>query len=53
VGSSRNDYVDRIIDLLELEDIQDAIIGCLTVEQKKRVTIAAGGGWLRIQRLRG
>jgi ABC-type multidrug transport system ATPase subunit len=33
------DYVDRIIDLLELEDIQDAIIGCLTVEQKKRVTI--------------
>ncbi|KAI2673433.1 hypothetical protein DTO027I6_9237 [Penicillium roqueforti] len=33
------DYVDRIIELLELEDIQDAIIGCLNVEQKKRVTI--------------
>lgn len=32
-------YVDRIIDLLELEDIQDAIIGSLNVEQKKRVTI--------------
>ncbi|CAL5868611.1 uncharacterized protein PFLUO_LOCUS2838 [Penicillium psychrofluorescens] len=33
------EYVDRIIDLLELEDIQDAIIGSLNVEQKKRVTI--------------
>lgn len=33
------DYVDRIIDLLELEEIQDAIIGSLSVEQKKRVTI--------------
>ncbi|KAG2418795.1 hypothetical protein HFD88_001896 [Aspergillus terreus] len=33
------DYVDQIIDLLELEDIQDAIIGSLNVEQKKRVTI--------------
>lgn len=33
------DYVNRIIDLLELEDIQDAIIGSLNVEQKKRVTI--------------
>ncbi|CAI7653880.1 unnamed protein product [Penicillium glandicola] len=33
------DYVDRIINLLELEDIQDAIIGSLNVEQKKRVTI--------------
>ena len=32
-------YVDRIIDLLELEEIQDAIIGSLSVEQKKRVTI--------------
>lgn len=32
-------YVDRIINLLELEDIQDAIIGSLNVEQKKRVTI--------------
>ncbi|THC91996.1 hypothetical protein EYZ11_008526 [Aspergillus tanneri] len=33
------DYVDQIVDLLELEDIQDAIIGSLNVEQKKRVTI--------------
>jgi ABC-type multidrug transport system ATPase subunit/ABC-type multidrug transport system permease subunit len=33
------DYVDQIIDLLELNDIQDAIIGSLNVEQKKRVTI--------------
>jgi ABC-type multidrug transport system ATPase subunit len=33
------DYVNRIIELLELEDIQDAIIGSLNVEQKKRVTI--------------
>ncbi|KAJ5180249.1 ABC multidrug transporter atrF [Penicillium capsulatum] len=33
------DYVDRIINLLELEEIQDAIIGSLNVEQKKRVTI--------------
>ncbi|KAF9892548.1 hypothetical protein FE257_001657 [Aspergillus nanangensis] len=33
------DYVNQIIDLLELEDIQDAIIGSLNVEQKKRVTI--------------
>ncbi|KAJ5980057.1 ABC multidrug transporter atrF [Penicillium waksmanii] len=33
------DYVNRIIDLLELDDIQDAIIGSLNVEQKKRVTI--------------
>ncbi|KAJ5825796.1 hypothetical protein N7474_002934 [Penicillium riverlandense] len=33
------EYVNRIIDLLELEDIQDAIIGSLNVEQKKRVTI--------------
>ena len=32
-------YVDRIIELLELEDIQDALIGSLSVEQKKRVTI--------------
>lgn len=32
-------YVNRIIDLLELEDIQDAIIGSLSVEQRKRVTI--------------
>lgn len=34
------DYVNRIIDLLELGDIQDAIINSLGVEQKKRVTIA-------------
>ncbi|XHF96820.1 hypothetical protein AWENTII_000437 [Aspergillus wentii] len=33
------DYVDQIIELLELEEIQDAIIGSLNVEQKKRVTI--------------
>lgn len=33
------DYVNQIIDLLELEDIQDAIIGSLNVEQRKRVTI--------------
>ncbi|KAJ5936921.1 ABC multidrug transporter atrF [Penicillium verhagenii] len=33
------EYVDRIINLLELEDIEDAIIGSLNVEQKKRVTI--------------
>ncbi|PWY82966.1 ABC drug exporter AtrF [Aspergillus heteromorphus CBS 117.55] len=33
------DYVNQIIDLLELEEIQDAIIGSLNVEQKKRVTI--------------
>ncbi|BCS17871.1 ABC drug exporter AtrF [Aspergillus puulaauensis] len=32
-------YVSQIIDLLELEEIQDAMIGSLNVEQKKRVTI--------------
>ncbi|KAL4884083.1 ABC-2 type transporter-domain-containing protein [Aspergillus karnatakaensis] len=32
-------YVNQIIDLLELEEIQDAIVGSLNVEQKKRVTI--------------
>lgn len=32
-------YCDRIINLLELDEIQDAIIGSLNVEQKKRVTI--------------
>lgn len=37
--SEKMDYVDRIIELLELEEIQDAIIGSLSVEQKKRVTI--------------
>ena len=33
------EYVDRIINLLELEEIQDALIKSLSVEQKKRVTI--------------
>ncbi|KAK5652623.1 hypothetical protein OQA88_10216 [Cercophora sp. LCS_1] len=32
-------YVDNIIDLLELQEIQDAVIGSLGVEQKKRLTI--------------
>lgn len=32
-------YVDRIIDLLELGDLQDAIIKSLGVEQRKRLTI--------------
>lgn len=32
-------YVDRIMKLLELDDIQDAMIASLNVEQKKRVTI--------------
>lgn len=32
-------YVDSIIDLLELTEVQDAIIGSLGVEQRKRVTI--------------
>lgn len=32
-------YVDRIIDLLELNDLQDAIITSLGVEQRKRLTI--------------
>ncbi|KAL2408408.1 ABC multidrug transporter atrF [Exophiala dermatitidis] len=32
-------YVDKIIELLELDDIQDAIIGSLGVEQRKRLTI--------------
>ena len=32
-------YVDRIIDLLELNDIQDALLMSLGVEQRKRVTI--------------
>lgn len=38
-SSEKIAYVDRIIALLELEEIQDAIIGSLNVEQKKRVTI--------------
>lgn len=32
-------YVNEVINLLELDEIQDAIIGSLNVEQKKRVTI--------------
>ena len=32
-------YVDKIIDLLELGDLQDAIVMSLGVEQKKRLTI--------------
>ena len=32
-------YVDKIIDLLELNDIQDALIMSLGVEQRKRLTI--------------
>ncbi|EWY79905.1 hypothetical protein FOYG_16970 [Fusarium oxysporum NRRL 32931] len=39
----KNDYVEEIIGLLEMEDIADCIIGSadagLTVEQRKRVTI--------------
>ncbi|GAB1312526.1 ATP-binding cassette transporter snq2 [Madurella fahalii] len=33
------DYVDKVLDLLELTEIQDAIISSLGVEQKKRLTI--------------
>lgn len=33
------DYVDKIIDLLELHDSQDALVSSLGVEQKKRLTI--------------
>ncbi|KAL2067303.1 hypothetical protein VTL71DRAFT_1727 [Oculimacula yallundae] len=32
-------YVDKIIDLLELGDVQDALVRSLGVEQRKRVTI--------------
>jgi ATP-binding cassette subfamily G (WHITE) protein 2 (SNQ2) len=32
-------YVDKIIDLLELKDMQDALVRSLGVEQRKRVTI--------------
>ncbi|KAF2645644.1 ABC drug exporter AtrF [Massarina eburnea CBS 473.64] len=32
-------YVNKIIDLLELEPIQDALVSSLGVEQKKRLTI--------------
>ncbi|KAF2087829.1 ABC drug exporter AtrF [Saccharata proteae CBS 121410] len=37
--SEKIEYVDKIIDLLELEDMQDAIVASLGVEQKKRLTI--------------
>ncbi|EAQ90162.1 hypothetical protein CHGG_06781 [Chaetomium globosum CBS 148.51] len=33
------DYVDKVLDLLELHEIQDAIISSLGVEHKKRLTI--------------
>lgn len=33
------DYVNKIIELLELHDIEDAIISSLGVEQRKRLTI--------------
>ncbi|KAF2474648.1 ABC transporter-like protein [Lindgomyces ingoldianus] len=33
------EYVDKIIDLLELQDMQDALISSLGIEQKKRLTI--------------
>lgn len=33
------EYVDKIIDLLELYDIQDALVSSLNVEKKKRLTI--------------
>ncbi|KAF4509379.1 hypothetical protein G6O67_003555 [Ophiocordyceps sinensis] len=33
------DYVDEVMDLLELADLQDAIVGSLGVEHKKRLTI--------------
>jgi ATP-binding cassette, subfamily G (WHITE), member 2, SNQ2 len=33
------EYVNKIIDLLELQDIQDALVSSLGVEQKKRLTI--------------
>ncbi|CZS90679.1 probable ATP-binding multidrug cassette transport protein [Rhynchosporium graminicola] len=32
-------YVDKIIEMLELGDVQDALVRCLGVEQRKRVTI--------------
>jgi ATP-binding cassette subfamily G (WHITE) protein 2 (SNQ2) len=32
-------YVDTIIELLELNEVQDALVGSLDVEQKKRLTI--------------
>ena len=35
------EYVDQIIDLLELRDLEEAILLSLSIEQKKRVTIGA------------
>lgn len=37
--SEKIEYVDQIIDLLELQDMQDALIMSLGVEQRKRLTI--------------
>ncbi|KAI0484999.1 ABC-2 type transporter-domain-containing protein [Xylariaceae sp. FL0804] len=37
--SEKMAYVDKIIDLLELGELQDAIVSSLGVEQKKRLTI--------------
>ncbi|KAI1849200.1 hypothetical protein JX265_008610 [Neoarthrinium moseri] len=37
--SEKLEYVDRIVDLLELQDLQDAIVMSLGVEQRKRLTI--------------
>ncbi|KAG8629663.1 hypothetical protein KVT40_003528 [Elsinoe batatas] len=37
--SEKIDYVDKIISLLEMNEIQDAIISSLGVEQRKRLTI--------------
>lgn len=37
--SEKIEYVDKIIDLLELDILQDAIISSLGVEQRKRLTI--------------
>ncbi|KAK3670301.1 ATP-binding cassette transporter snq2 [Recurvomyces mirabilis] len=37
--SEKLEYVDKIVDLLELNDLQDAIISSLGVEQRKRLTI--------------
>ena len=39
--ASKIEYVDQIIDLLELRELEDAIIMSLSLEQKKRVTIGA------------
>jgi ABC-type multidrug transport system ATPase subunit len=37
--SEKLEYVDKIIQLLELNDMQDALVSSLGVEQKKRLTI--------------